>query len=812
MQKRKSFFNNELEQRFSLRKYTIGLCSVCLGFVTIGMGSQTVKADTVNGVEKSSTVQENKAQDVNSTKADALTESKPNTLDSAAANPNTAPTKIKEDKTGSVDETAPKTSVTSNGVNANPANPTETKLDKANSTVANSNNASAKSKPTKTELVVQPKVSGTSTETRPNESGSASVNPNAVSTEVKPDATNSANLAKIKLARALNVKLVKQVDAKTLDEAKVATETDNQFNFDDWTTETDDTYLNITGYKGDRSKQIVVPNGADFAKAGKNDKNLQVAIDQDTLASLIVDGVAPKLSNTDGQKIVAKGNNWTFAFYNKKLHDISGLANLDTSNVTDMSYMFYGNQISDLSPLAGWNTGNVTNMRDMFEYNQISNLDPLANWDTSNVTSMYDMFESNKISDLSPLANWNTGNVTDMSFMFYGNQISDLSPLAGWDTSNVTSMYDMFYLDPLNAAINSQSVLNKFHTGAYKFDNTGVLASHSENKTFNDGSQILLDKNVVTAKDSATLTFKANGLTGNTYQIKIYNPNKSINIQAEALPTALGTTDTSYQNGYTIITNKFINNGSVKQDISITRDTNYFDMPNFAQYESTSGLITVAKDKEDLGSINITYQNVTTNISNEVSTSYIGNKPYINHTQNTFYFQPMIYYNSDTQYRFVKSAGLTITVPDDVTVDPDTFIDTVNGKTLKATKIADNQYQVVLNNTTDRIAVKGLINVPADKLTNGTAHLSGFGMKYTINTYNDKMAPLVATDTSSKLSIIPDLASHHGSLINIHQSKWTFDRSGSEVSNYTSQGFNNKFDSRPLVIQCRKPPHFNAGI
>lgn len=60
MQRRKSFFNNEMEQRFSLRKYTIGLCSVCLGFVTIGMGSQSVKADTVNSVEKSSVVQENK--------------------------------------------------------------------------------------------------------------------------------------------------------------------------------------------------------------------------------------------------------------------------------------------------------------------------------------------------------------------------------------------------------------------------------------------------------------------------------------------------------------------------------------------------------------------------------------------------------------------------------------------------------------------------------------------------------------------------------------------------------------------------------
>ena len=894
MQKRRSFFNNEMEQRFSLRKYTIGLCSVCLGFVTIGMGSQSVKADTVNNVEKSSVVRENKMQDTDSA----------NTPDSAVAKPNTTPTETKKNETGSVATTAPKTNSASNDVKINTADSAtsaETKPTKANSTVTNSNIVSDQTKSTKAKLVVQSKV-------------------RVASKEVKMNSADSATLAEIK---PQEIKLAKKVDAKALDEAKVAT--DNQFNFDDWATEIDNTYLNIIGYSGDRSKQIVVPNGADFAKAGKNDKNLQVEIGKDTLTALIVDGVAPKLSNTDGQKIVAKVDYWSGAFSWKHLHDISGLANLDTSNITDMSYMFwqnqisdlsplanwntgnvtdmtvmfYENQISDLSPLANWNTGNVTNMKEMFRENQISDLSPLANWNTSNVTNMsfmfgrnqisdlsplanwntgnvtdmslmFDnnrisdlnslanwntgnvtdmssMFSSNRISDLSPLANWNTGNVTDMSYMFDNNrisdlnslanwntgnvtdmggmfadnQISDLSPLANWNTSNVTSMgglfggmfynnqisdlsplanwntgkvTDMSYMfnDPLNSTINSQSTLNKFHAIAYKLDNTRDLASHSESKTFNDDLQILLDRNVVTNKNSATLIFKAKSSADNTYQIKIYNPNDSIVIQAQALPTAVGTTDTSYQDGYTIITNKFINNGSVKQGISIR---NYQDSPFFAQYESTSGLITVVKDKKDLGSINITYQNIS-GINNRISAPHIGNKPYINHTQNTFYFQPDISPNS-----VIKSAGLTITVPDNVTIDPDTFIDNVTGKTLKAIKMADNQYQVVLNNTTDGIAVKGLINVPADKLTNGTVHLPGFGMKYTISTYNDKVAPLVATGTSKELSIIPDLASYHGDLININQSKWAFDRNGNQVSNYTSQGFNNRFNDKSIPLE-----------
>lgn len=154
MQRRKSFFNNEMEQRFSLRKYTIGLCSVCLGFVTIGMGSQTVKADTVNNVEKSSVVQENKMQDAAPANTAVSTEVKANTPDSA----NITPTETKENETGSVATTAPKTNTASNGVKANTADSatsTETKPTKANSTVANSNIVSAQAKSTKAESVVQ---------------------------------------------------------------------------------------------------------------------------------------------------------------------------------------------------------------------------------------------------------------------------------------------------------------------------------------------------------------------------------------------------------------------------------------------------------------------------------------------------------------------------------------------------------------------------------------------------------------------------------------------------------------------------------
>ena len=378
------------KQRFTIKKLTIGVASVLIGFTFMGMSAS----------------------------ANAQTTPATSTTDTTQAVKQTTPATPATSTTDTTTPIAPSTTVPSyDGTKVVDTpfynNPQGTNSDKTSSATANSNNALAQAK---SESVVQSKVSGTST-------------------EAKPNAADPVSLAKIKPQEA---KLAKLVYVKALAKA------DNQFNFDDWTTQIDDTYLNITGYKGDRSKQIVVPNGADFAKAGKNDQNLQVEIDQYTLAGLIVNGVAPKLSNTDGQKIVAKGDNWNWAFWSKNLHDISGLANLDTSNVTYMVNMFGSNQISDLSPLANWNTSNVTNMDSMFAHNQISDLSPLASWNTGNVTEMVEMFKDNKISNLSPLANWNTSKVTYMSNMFNDNQIRDLSPLSNWNIGNVTNMSGMF--------------------------------------------------------------------------------------------------------------------------------------------------------------------------------------------------------------------------------------------------------------------------------------------------------------------------------------------------------------------------------
>ena len=122
---------------------------------------------------------------------------------------------------------------------------------------------------------------------------------------------------------------------------------------------------------------------------------------------------------------------------------ISGLENLDTTNVTDMSSMFYGMQSLTSLDLSNFNTSKVTNMSSMFYGMQsLINLN-INSFDTTNVTDMSDMFLSCLLASLD-LSNFNTSNVTNMRGMFY--DMSNLTNLdvSNFDTSKVTDMSDMF--------------------------------------------------------------------------------------------------------------------------------------------------------------------------------------------------------------------------------------------------------------------------------------------------------------------------------------------------------------------------------
>ena len=112
---------------------------------------------------------------------------------------------------------------------------------------------------------------------------------------------------------------------------------------------------------------------------------------------------------------------------------ITGLANLDVSNVTDMSYMFngFGSECDELTyvpDVSGWNTENVTDMSYMF--------------------NAYG-YSSTALAAVPDVSNWNTENVTNMEGMFYNygccSEVLGFElDLSNWSLDSLENAVDMF--------------------------------------------------------------------------------------------------------------------------------------------------------------------------------------------------------------------------------------------------------------------------------------------------------------------------------------------------------------------------------
>ena len=133
---------------------------------------------------------------------------------------------------------------------------------------------------------------------------------------------------------------------------------------------------------------------------------------------------------------------WFDGFEN--LQSIEGIANLNTSNVTDMNCMFRGCTALASLNVSNFDTGNVTNMVAMFQnLSSLASLD-VSHFDTSNVTDMAWMFDGCSALTSLDLSNFNTSKVTDMGIMFHGCIALASLDLRHFDTSNVTTMAWMF--------------------------------------------------------------------------------------------------------------------------------------------------------------------------------------------------------------------------------------------------------------------------------------------------------------------------------------------------------------------------------
>ena len=119
------------------------------------------------------------------------------------------------------------------------------------------------------------------------------------------------------------------------------------------------------------------------------------------------------------------------------------LSNFDTSQVTDMSWMFYGCENLTNLDISQFDTSQVINMAGMFSYCQsLKSLD-VSSWDTSQVTDMSSMFAESDLKSLD-VSHFNTSQVTNMKEMFYGCANLPSLDVSHFDTSQVTNMSEMF--------------------------------------------------------------------------------------------------------------------------------------------------------------------------------------------------------------------------------------------------------------------------------------------------------------------------------------------------------------------------------
>ena len=144
-----------------------------------------------------------------------------------------------------------------------------------------------------------------------------------------------------------------------------------------------------------------------------------------------VDNKAIKKIVLAGKVVAPENSNYLFSTSTvgkdlTNVTEIEGLSQLDTSNVTDMSYMFYGMSSVTSLDVSSFDTSNVTTMSYMFYgMSSVTGLD-VSNFDTSNVTTMGYMFKGMGSVTSLDLSNFDTSNVTDMTDMFFGTSLKKL--------------------------------------------------------------------------------------------------------------------------------------------------------------------------------------------------------------------------------------------------------------------------------------------------------------------------------------------------------------------------------------------------
>ena len=137
-----------------------------------------------------------------------------------------------------------------------------------------------------------------------------------------------------------------------------------------------------------------------------------------------------------------------FFGWGNDLQSISGLQNINTTQVRDMSYMFVRCSNLNTLDIENLNTANVRNFEGMFDSSSsLSSLD-LSHFDTSEATSMFRMFaHCNALQSINFGTHFNTSKVENMGAMFMNcSNLASLN-LSGFNTESVSDRMDYMFQD-----------------------------------------------------------------------------------------------------------------------------------------------------------------------------------------------------------------------------------------------------------------------------------------------------------------------------------------------------------------------------
>lgn len=373
---------HEQKQIYSLRKLSVGLASVIVGTCFFISNGQQVKADTVNvGEQQASTV----IQQDSSKKQDS-------------------------------NEQNDQTNVSNSKTEQQQSTPSAKDVGNVDSNLNDTNKLDNTTKPVESEA--NQKFDQVKDKFKQDTSIDADV-PSSVTKNIKKIQTNTLKVVKESTVNPNSLSL-KESKAVNLNTNGGFDSSWGTLDVNDWQGSVQGDYYVLIHYVADNSDDahIVVPNEADFEKAGISTGGKQVAVTNDFFKNIQnYSNTSARstrrlaFSKTAGKQVKAIGNNWTDAFSEYGFSKFNG-ENLDVSEVTNMHNMFSNcNNLSDISSLAHWDTSNVANMSSMFEdCLNLSDISPLANWDTSKVTYMYSMFENTPLKKVT-LTNWDFSNI-----------------------------------------------------------------------------------------------------------------------------------------------------------------------------------------------------------------------------------------------------------------------------------------------------------------------------------------------------------------------------------------------------------------